>query len=140
MEDDWNIMEEKEQIKYTKIDENQSFFRNIPNNIDEPYDFFKLIYTDSYINQIVINLNEYKEKKKKKYNEKNDDLNESISDVVDEKINKNRRCYKFSNMTFEHIEKYLAVEILMGIIKLPNVDDFWDKNPLLPNSISERIT
>ena len=58
-------MDEKEQIKYTKIDENQSFARNIPNNIDEPYDFFKLIFTDSYINQIVINSNEYKEKKKK---------------------------------------------------------------------------
>ena len=43
-------------------------------------------------------------------------------------------------MTFEHIEKYLAVEILMGIIKLPNVDDYWDKNPLLSNSISEKIT
>ena len=39
------------------------------NNIDEPYDFFKLIFTDSYINLIVINSNEYKEKKKKKYNE-----------------------------------------------------------------------
>ena len=43
-------------------------------------------------------------------------------------------------MTFEHIEKYLAIEISMGIIKLPNVDDYWDKNPLLSNSISEIIT
>ena len=58
-------MDEKEQIKYTKIDGNQSFARNIPNNIDEPYDFFKLIFTDSYINLIVINSNEYKDKKKK---------------------------------------------------------------------------
>ena len=40
-------------------------------------------------------------------------------------------------MTFEHIEKYLAVEILMEIIKLPNV--YLDKNPLLSNSISEII-
>ena len=65
MEDDWNIMDEKEQIKYTKIYENQRFARNIPNNIDVPYDFFKLIFTDSYINQIVIISNEYKEKMKK---------------------------------------------------------------------------
>ena len=43
-------------------------------------------------------------------------------------------------MTFEHIEKYLAEEILMGIIKLPNIDDYWDKNPLLSNNISEIIT
>ena len=28
----------------------------------------------------------------------------------------------------------------MGIIKLPNADDYWDKNPLLSNSISEIIT
>ena len=28
----------------------------------------------------------------------------------------------------------------MEIIKLPNVDDYWDKNPLLSNSISEIIT
>ena len=28
-------MDEKKQIKYNKIDENQSFVRNIPNNIDE---------------------------------------------------------------------------------------------------------
>ena len=65
MEDDWNIMDQKEQIKYANTDENQSFAKNIPNNIDEPYDFFKWIFTDSYINQIVINKNEYKEKKKK---------------------------------------------------------------------------
>ena len=56
-------MDEKEQIKYTNVDENQSFARNIQNNIDELYDFFKLIFIDSYINQIVINSNEYKEKK-----------------------------------------------------------------------------
>ena len=66
MEDDWNIKDEKEQIKYTKIDENQSFARNIPNNIDDPYELFKLIFIDGYINQTVINSNEYKEKKKKK--------------------------------------------------------------------------
>ena len=58
-------MDEKEQIKYTKIDENQSFARNIPNNIDEPYDFFKLIFTDSYINQIVINSMNIKKRAKK---------------------------------------------------------------------------
>ena len=86
-----------------------------------------MIFTDSYINLIVINSNEYKEKKKKKYNEKNDDLNEPISDVIDKKMNKNRRCDRFSKMTFEPIEKYLAVEILMGIIKLPNVNDYLDK-------------
>ena len=62
-----------------------------------------------------------------------------FSDVINEKINENRRCDRFSKMTFEHIEKYLEVEILMGIIKLPNVDDYWDKNPLLSNSISEII-
>ena len=70
-------------------------------------------------------------KRRKKYNEKYYNLNGTISDVFNEKINKNRRCDRFSKMTFEHIEKYLAVEILMGIIKLPNVDDYWDKNPLL---------
>ena len=43
----------KKKIKYNKIDENQSFVRNIQKNIDEPYDFFKLTYKDSYINQIV---------------------------------------------------------------------------------------
>ena len=58
-------MDEKEQIKYAKSDKNQCFSRNIPNNIEEPYDFFKLIFTDSYINQIVRSSNEYKEKKKK---------------------------------------------------------------------------
>ena len=79
-------------------------------------------------------------KRRKKYKEKNDDLNEPISDVINEKINKNRRCYRISKMTFEHIENYLAVEILMGIIKFPNIDDYWDKNLLLSNSISEIIT
>ena len=79
-------------------------------------------------------------KRKKKYYEKNDDLNEPISDVINEKINKNRRCDRFSKMTFEHIEKYLVVEILIGIIKLPDVDDYWGKNHLLSNSISEIIT
>ena len=51
----------KNKIKYNKIDENQSFVRNIQKNIDEPYDFFKSIFEDSYIYLIVIS--KYKEKK-----------------------------------------------------------------------------
>ena len=50
----------KKKIKYNKIYENQSFVGNIPNNTHEPYDFFNLMFTDRYINQIVINSNEYK--------------------------------------------------------------------------------
>ena len=50
-----------------------------------------------------------KKRRKKECDEKNDDLNEPISDAINEKINKNRKCDRFSKMTFEHIEKYLAV-------------------------------
>ena len=78
-------------------------------------------------------------RKKKISNEKNDGLNEPIFNVINKKINKNRRCDGISKMTFEQIKKYLGVDILIGQIKLPNVDDYWDKNPLLSKGISEII-
>ena len=59
------FMNNNDQIKYKKIEEFQSITINILHNIDNPYDFFKLIFTNNYINRIVKNHNEYKEQKKK---------------------------------------------------------------------------
>ena len=67
METDWCNMTNNEQIKDKKIEELQCIILNIPNNIDSFNDFFKLIFTDDYMNIIVKNSNENKEKKKKKY-------------------------------------------------------------------------
>ena len=53
-------MKNNEQVKYKKIEGFQSKTINIHDN---PYDCFRLIFTDDYIYRIVKNSNEYKEQK-----------------------------------------------------------------------------
>ena len=91
METDWCIMNNNEQINYKKIEELQFIILNIPNNIDSPYDFFKLIFTDDYMNMIVKNSNEYKEKKKKKYINTLSKLNPVYEKQSKEKINNKKK-------------------------------------------------
>ena len=44
------------------------------------------------------------------------------------------------DVDIQKIEKYIALEILKGIVKLPSFKDYWSKDDLLINSISSIMT
>ena len=52
-------------------------------------------------------------------------------------INKNS---KYADVDIQKIEKYIELEILKGIVKLPSFKDYWNKDDLLINSISSIMT
>ena len=38
-------------------------------------------------------------------------------------------------MTYENLEKYIDCLILMGVVKLPSYNDYWEKDELLENAV-----
>ena len=51
------------------------------------------------------------------------------------------RYREWDKMTDEEFKAYLGFNILMGINKLPSLDDYWSRNPLLRYSpVADRIT
>ena len=45
-----------------------------------------------------------------------------------------------ADVDIQKIEKYIELEILKGIVKLPSFKDYWNKDDLLINSISSIMT
>ena len=48
---------------------------------------------------------------------------------------KSRRIERMANVDIQKIEKYIALEILKGIVKLPSFKYYWSKNDLFINSM-----
>ena len=48
---------------------------------------------------------------------------------------KSRRIERMANVDIQKIEKYIALEILKGIVKLPSFKDYWSKDDLFINSM-----
>ena len=116
---EWKKLNEKMEIVYNDIEEKKNSLRNIPKNISVPYEFFKLFFDDVYLSQFIKNTNEYLHLKKKKAN------NEE----------KHSRVIRCGEITTEKIEKYLACEILMGIIIMPTYKYYWINDNIFKNSI-----
>ena len=57
---EWMKLPEKEKIVYEEITHVDAKIKNIPNNIHNPYEFFKLIFDDKIVEKIVNNSNDYK--------------------------------------------------------------------------------
>ena len=112
--------------------------KNIPENSREPY-FFKLIFDDE--SKIVKNSNELKAFKIKKLNLDSSKINKGLSNMKKSELNeKTRRIERMVDVDIQKIEKYIAVEILKGIVKLLSYKDYWSKDDLLINSISSIMT
>ena len=53
---------------------------------------------------------------------------------------KTRRIERMADVDIQKIEKYIALEILKGTVKLPSFKNYWSKDDLLINSISSIMT
>ena len=84
----------------------------------EPSDIFGLFYTDTVMEDIVHQTNLYAQQT----------MEES-------------QYEKWVDVTVEELKAYLGFGILMGIVKLPLIDDYWKKDPFLHyDPIASRIT
>ena len=45
-----------------------------------------------------------------------------------------------ADVDIQKIEKFIAIEILKGIVKLPSYKDYWSNDDLMVNSISSIMT
>ena len=141
MENCWIKFNGQTKIEYNEIKGENEQLKNIPENTREPYDFFKLIFDDEYFSKIVKNSNEYKAFKIKKLDLDTSKINKRFSNLKkSEVIEKTRRIERMADFDIQKIEKYIALEILKGIVKLPSFKDYWNKDDLLINSISSIMT
>ena len=53
---------------------------------------------------------------------------------------KTRRIERMADVDIQKIEKFIAIEILKGIVKLPSYKDYWSNDDLMVNSISSIMT
>ena len=84
----------------------------------EPIDIFRLLFTDYLLDDIVHQTNLY------------------AAQVMDE-----HQVVKWVEVTIEEILAYFGFCILMGIVKLPSINDYWKTDPYLHyDPIALRIT
>ena len=141
MEDYWIKFTNQTKIEYNTIKEENEQLKNIPENAKEPYDFFKLIFDDEYFSKIVNNSNEYKSFKIKKIELESSKINGSLVKPEKSELNdKTRRIERMADVDIQKIEKFIAIEILKGIVKLPSYKDYWSNDDLMVNSIFSIMT
>ena len=127
--------------EYNTIKEENEQLKNIPENAKEPCDFFKLIFDDEYFSKIANNSNEYKSFKIKKIELESSKINGSLVKPEKSELNdKTRRIERMADVDIQKIEKFIAIEILKGIVKLPSYKDYWSNDDLMINSISSIMT
>ena len=86
-----------------------------------------MIFDDE--SKIVKNSNELKAFKIKKLNLDSSKINKGLSNMKKSELNeKTRRIERMVDVDIQKIEKYIAVEILKGIVKLLSYKDYWSKD------------
>ena len=120
----WIKLKKGEEINYPEFEYKDDEVRKIPENIDTPYQFFKLFFDDDIMNFIIIKSNMYANYYKFKNIKPNKENN-----------NKKKTALKFTPTTLERLERFIAAKILMGIYKLTSKNDYFSNNPLLDSPV-----
>jgi len=122
-EDEEDILNNWEKIELNKIIPSKTI--NFSERIGFNYDndikasdnnalfFFKLYFTDILLNEIVTHTNNYYKFKET---------------IEIKKFEKRRHEKKWKEIDLEELHKYIGVMIIMGIIRLPSVTDYWKVN------------
>lgn len=90
----------------------------IENFIDkEPYDFFKLLFTNEIIHHIVIETNRY------------------AAQTVKKEKKPNSRVRRWTDTNEEEIELFFGLIIWMGLCRFPKICDYWSQNIIYSHNI-----
>ena len=123
----WTKLKNDNKISYNEIFYFEEEIKNIPLNTNSPYQCFSLFFYEPFLGKILTNSNDYLNHKNEKINKGNN----TISNTNNNKL----RVDKFTKLSYENDEKYIACLILMGIVGLPSYRDYWDKDELLLNAV-----
>jgi len=146
----WEKVKAKTKNENNENNENKSSILqdNLDIDVGEniPYKFFSRFLDDELLNHIVEQTKKYIEYKTiQKIKKKNENPNININleddlDIENNKINLNEEINrKKSKVTKEKIEKYIAIILLMGIVKVPNSRMYWNESDLFGNTYFKRI-
>lgn len=88
----------------------------------EPYDYFKLFLTDDILNCMVLETNRNAEQYLK-----------SI------RLSRSSRFHSWEPIVLEDMTKFIGLLLWMGVVKYPNIADYWSKAERYENSVAPKI-
>jgi len=89
---------------------------------NEPYDYFKLFLTDDILNCMVLETNRNAEQYLK-----------SI------RMSRSSRFRSWQPIVLEDMTKFIGLLLWMGVVKYPNIADYWSKAERYENSVAPKI-
>ncbi|XP_029347881.1 piggyBac transposable element-derived protein 4-like [Acyrthosiphon pisum] len=89
---------------------------------NEPYDYFKLFLTDDILNCMVLETNRNAEQYLK-----------SI------RLSRSSRFRSWQPIVLEDMTKFIGLLLWMGVVKYPNIADYWSKAERYENSVAPKI-
>lgn len=84
---------------------------NVPLNCTEPIDFFRLFFTDTLLEKIVLETNKYAQNK-----------------IEQQSLSTRSTWNKWIDVTKEELTAFLGVVLNMGTIPVPNMQYYWTKD------------
>ena len=87
--------------------------RNIPDDIEEPVDFFRLFFDGDFLQHIVTETNIYQEQEAEKRQQEGKVLKPQS------------RLRNWTPLTIHELEVFLALNLLQGLLRMPSVQDAW---------------
>lgn len=90
---------------------------NIPDDVKTPEDFYRLLITDDFLDKIVIETNIYAEK--------------TISAT---ELKPKSRLKSWKPVDREEMRKFFGVLLVMGLVRLPRMNDYWSQNAMYRNN------
>ena len=95
---------------------------NVLDNVETPDEVFRLFLTNEIIDKMVLETNLYAEK---------------FLTKPDLKTKSRFRNWKPINR--EEMLKFLGVALVMGLVRVPNINDYWSKNMMYRNNYIIRV-
>jgi len=145
---EWKRVKSEEiKVENEKNSENFNYYMDLDVGPNIPYSYFIKFIDDTIANKIVQETKRYinhklieKSKKKREQNNKKS-FNTNECNLVSDVELKMKEEIKTTQekVTVNMIKKYIAIILLMGIVKVPNSKMFWSNSDLFGNRYFKRI-
>lgn len=89
---------------------------NIPDNVETPDEMFRLFLTDEILDKMVLETNSYAE-----------------NFVTGSDLKNKSRFKSWKPTDREEMLKFFGIILVMGLVKVPHINDYWAQNPMYRN-------
>lgn len=114
-ENEWQDISDTVQ-NFTEYEGNSTI--NVPLNAETPSDYYKLFVTEEIINKMVQETNNYAQKY----------INSSL-----QSLKPKSRFKSWTPTNSEEMKRFLGVLMIMGLVKVPHINDYWSKKSIYKN-------